>query len=112
MENVWDLTDTIVIIVSHLGGTFAPLACSNLMKAKTDKIFVVASEWDTQIGKQLRKLGGEVGKFDSRIFSTDCGVRPAEPCTISVVATQNLLTLIFEHIKRVSRLRCTIKTKN
>ena len=98
MENVWDLTDTIVIIVSHSGGTFAPLACSNLMKAKTDKIFVVASEWDTQIGKQLRKLGGEVGKFDSRIFSTDCGVRPAEPCTISVVATQNLLTLIFEHI--------------
>ena len=98
MENVWDLTDTIVIIVSHSGGTFAPLACSNLMKAKTDKIFVVASEWDTQIGKQLRKLSAGVGKFDSRIFSTDCGVRPAEPCTISVVATQNLLTLIFEHI--------------
>ena len=68
------------------------------MKAKTDKIFVVASEWDTQIGKQLRKLSSGVGKFDSRIFSTDCGVRPAEPCTISVVATQNLLTLIFEHI--------------
>ena len=98
MENVWDLTDTIVIIVSHSGGTFAPLACSNLMKAKTDKIFVVASEWDTQIGKQLRKLSAGVGKFDSRIFSTDCGVRPAEPCTISVVATQNLLTLIFEQI--------------
>ena len=29
MEDVWDLTDTIVIIVSHSGGTFAPLACSN-----------------------------------------------------------------------------------
>ena len=49
MENVWDLTDTIVIIVSHSGGTFAPLACSNLMKAKTDKIFVVASGWDTRL---------------------------------------------------------------
>jgi hypothetical protein len=98
MEDVWDLTDTIVIIVSHSGGTFAPLACSNLMKAKTNKIFVVASEWDTQVGKQLRKLSAGVGTFDSRIFSTDVGVRPAEPCTISVVATQNLLTLIFEHI--------------
>ena len=98
MEDVWDLADTIVIIVSHSGGTFAPLACSNLMKAKTNKIFVVASEWDTQVGKQLRKLSAGVGTFDSRIFSTDVGVRPAEPCTISVVATQNLLTLIFEHI--------------
>jgi hypothetical protein len=62
MEPLWDLKDTIVIIVSHSGGTFAPLACSNLMKAKTDKIFVVASEWDTQVGKQLRKLSkSEVG---------------------------------------------------
>ena len=68
------------------------------MKAKANKIFVVASEWDTQVGKQLRKLSAGVGTFDSRIFSTDVGVRPAEPCTISVVATQNLLTLIFEHI--------------
>jgi hypothetical protein len=41
------------------------------------------------------------GHFDSRIFSTDVGVRPAEPCTISVVATQQLLTLIFEHIALV-----------
>lgn len=98
MEGVWDLKDTIVIIVSHSGGTFAPLACSNLMQAKTDKIFVVASEWDTQVGKQLRKLSKSEGHFDSRIFSTDVGVRPAEPCTISVVATQQLLTLIFEHI--------------
>ena len=50
------VSGTIVIIVSHSGGTFGPLACSNLMQAKTSNIFVVASEWDTQIGKQLRKL--------------------------------------------------------
>ena len=34
----------------------------------------------------------------SRIFSTDVGVRPAEPCSVSVVATHQLLTNIFEHI--------------
>jgi hypothetical protein len=34
----------------------------------------------------------------SRIFSTEVGVRPAEPCSVSVVATHQLLTNIFEHI--------------
>ena len=34
----------------------------------------------------------------SRIFTSEVGVRPAEPCSISVVATHQLLTNIFEHI--------------
>jgi hypothetical protein len=38
------------------------------------------------------------GMTASHIFSTDKGLRPAEPCTISVATTQQLLTLIFEHI--------------
>ena len=36
--------------------------------------------------------------LSSRIFSTEVGVRPAEPCSVSVVATHQLLTNIFEHI--------------
>ena len=54
---------------------------------------------DTQVGKQLR--GMYTGKNDllsSRIFSTEAGVRPAEPCSVSVCATHQLLTNIFEHI--------------
>ena len=50
----WNLTDTLVIIVSHSGGTFAPLAVSNLLQPLTSNVYLVASEWDTQIGKQLR----------------------------------------------------------
>jgi hypothetical protein len=106
-----DLQDVIVIIVSHSGGTFAPLACSNLLQSMTKNIFVVSSEWDTQIGKQLRSMH-ERGPNDndrprsghhhllqsSRIFSTGVGVRPAEPCSVSVVATHQLLTQIFQHI--------------
>ena len=41
------------------------------------------------------------GEFDSRIFTTDVGVRPAEPCSISVAATQQLLTQIFLHMSLV-----------
>ena len=40
-----DLKDTIVIIVSHSGGTFSPLACSNLMQSFSSDIFTVTSEW-------------------------------------------------------------------
>eukprot|EP00957_Ditylum_brightwellii_P212052 15366905-Ditylum_brightwellii.AAC.1 len=104
------INDAIVIIVSHSGGTFAPLACSNLLQSSTESIFVVTSEWDTQIGKQLRSMnnsgapaGGKKGDkiflmFNSRIFTTEVGMRPAEPCSVSVAATHQLLTNIFEHM--------------
>ena len=48
-----DMKDPIIIIVSHSGGTFGPLACSNLLQSFSSSIFTVTSEWDTQIGKQL-----------------------------------------------------------
>ena len=34
----------------------------------------------------------------SRVFSTEVGIRPAEPCSLSVVATHQLLTNLFEYI--------------
>lgn len=40
-----DMRDPIVIIVSHSGGTFAPLACSNLLQSFSSSIFAVTSEW-------------------------------------------------------------------
>ena len=48
-QTSWVLKDTIVIIASHSGGTFASLAVSNLLQAFTKKIFVVTSEFDTQV---------------------------------------------------------------
>ncbi len=94
-----ELHDPIVLIVSHSGGTFAPLACSNLLQSFSSSIFAVCSEWDTQVGKQLRSIySGGLDLLTSRIFSTEVGVRPAEPCSVSVVATHQLLTNIFEHI--------------
>ena len=96
------LQDTIVIIISHSGGTFSPLACSSLLQSFTKDIFVVTSEWDTQIGKQLRRMNEEHDSnsllFNSHIFTTEVGMRPAEPSSVSVAATQQLLTNIFEHI--------------
>lgn len=92
-----DMNDPIIIIVSHSGGTFGPLACSNLLQSFSSSIFAVTSEWDTQIGKQLRSMYSD-DLLSSRIFSTEVGVRPAEPCSVSVVATHQLLTNILEHI--------------
>ena len=94
-----DFKDAIVIIISHSGGTFGPLACSNLLQSLSENIFCVTSEWDTQVAKQLRAMHSEKDHIvNSRIFTTDVGLRPAEPCSVSVAATQQLLTNLFEHI--------------
>ncbi|CAJ1922340.1 unnamed protein product [Cylindrotheca closterium] len=97
-----NLNDSIVIIVSHSGGTFAPLACSNLLQSATQNIFVVTSEWDTQIGKQLRAMDADDNDHATcRIFSTEIGVRPAEPCSVSVAGTHQLLTSLLQYISVV-----------
>jgi len=96
----YSIRDAIIMVVSHSGGTFAPLSCSNLLQSVTKNIFVVTSEWDTQIGKQLRAMDKDEEEhiFNSRIFSTEVGMRPAEPCSVSVAATHQLLTNLFEYI--------------
>lgn len=39
--------------------------------------------------------------LNHRIFSTEVGMRPAEPCSLSVAATHQLLTNLFEYISVV-----------
>jgi len=100
-ETSWNLDKTVVIIGSHSGGTFAPLACANLLQAYTKNIFVVSSEADTQIGKQLR----QINEFDSwqfryTCFTTDIGMRPAEACTVTLVGMHQLLTEILMYLMK------------
>lgn len=61
---------------------------------------MITSEWDTQIGKQLRAMDemDDGHHFSNRIFSTEIGVHPAEPCSVSVAATHQLLTNLLEYI--------------
>ena len=100
-EKSWDLANTIAIVVSHSGGTFGPLAVSNLLQGFTKNLFVITSEWDTQVGKQLRQLTvPNSWEFKASIFSTNIGMRPAEPCTISVAATHQLLTEILIYVMK------------
>mmetsp|Transcript_53860 Transcript_53860/g.128012 ORF Transcript_53860/g.128012 Transcript_53860/m.128012 type:complete len:1454 (-) Transcript_53860:172-4533(-) len=105
-EGSWNLDSTICIVISHSGGTFGPLAVSNLLQAVTKNIFVVASEWDTQIGKQLRQMRSaeNLWEIKSFIFSTFVGIRPAEPCTVSVAATHQLLTQILLYLMQKIQL--------
>ena len=101
------LTDAIVLIVSHSGGTFGPLQCSSLLQSVTRNIFAATSEWDCQVGKQLRSMYDEHETLadSSRLFTTGVGLAPAEPCSLSVAAMQQLLTNIFEHL-------CIVGTSN
>ena len=40
---------SVVLLLTHSGGTFATLACANMLKAFTPDLFAVTSEWDTQV---------------------------------------------------------------
>lgn len=101
-ERVSNLKKTIVIIVSHSGGTFGPLAISNLLQSMTKSIFVVSSDWDTQIGKQIRSMFlTDNDIFGSRVFSTGVGIRESEPCSLTLCAAHQLLTQIFQYLSLV-----------
>jgi hypothetical protein len=104
-EHAWN-KDTCTLIISHSGGTFGSLAVSNLLQAYTEKIFVLASESDTQVGKQLRQMTNKHNLWDIKcpIFTTDVGIRPAEPCTVSVAATHQVLTQILFYLMRKVQL--------
>ena len=67
--------------------------------AKT-KAFRTWGVHNWQIGKQLRKMNSSGFGFKSFIFTTNVGMRPAEPCTISVAATHQLLTQILLSLMR------------
>ena len=46
-------------------------------------------------------MGENKTMLKHRIFSTELGIRPAEPCSVSVVATHQLLTNLFQYISVV-----------
>lgn len=99
----YNLRNTLCLLVSHSGGTFATLACSNLLKSFTSHIFAVTSEWDTQVARSIRNGIGQSKRrktlqIRSYVFVTHVGLRPAEPCSISVAATHQLLTQILLYV--------------
>ena len=105
-----DFRGSLVLVLSHSGGTYAPLLCCSLFRGYTSDIFLVTSELDTQAARAVRAAtnrdggggggGGRDGFVDLTsqfVFSTHVGFRPAEACTVSVAAMHHLLShlLIF-----------------
>ena len=66
-------------------------------------IFAVVGEFDCQVSKQLRAMDSDQEEHlcSSRIFSTEVGLRTAEPCSVSVVAIHQMLTNLFMYISAV-----------
>ena len=97
----FNLRKSIVLIITHSGGTFASLNCANLLAAFTTDIFAVTSEWDTQVAAAVRAHnmpGRGSWNFASFVFTTFAGSRPAEPCSLSVAATHQLLTQLLLYV--------------
>ena len=94
-----------MLLISHSGGTFPTLCCASLLKAFTPHLFAVTSEWDSQVARVVRagrsahgsrRRGG--ARLASAVFTTFAGVRPAEPCSVSVAATHQLLTQLLLYL--------------
>jgi hypothetical protein len=100
-EETWDLSGSIVIIVSHSGATFAPLSLCSLLGGVTNDIYTVTSGQDTEIAKLLPP---------NKVFSTGIGLRPAEPCTVSVVATHQILTQVLLHLMKDIGAKCPMES--
>ena len=67
----------------------------------------MTSEWDTCIARAVR--AGKPGappsfKMASYVFSTFCGLRPAEPCSLTVAATHELLTQVLLYLMYSARI--------
>lgn len=110
-EATHDLNQSLVLLLSHSGGTYAPLACCSLLSGYTSNIFVVTSELDTQAARAVRSItAGDSRDRDAdktarkhpfldlssqHVFSTHAGFRPAESCSLSVVAMHHLLSMLL-----------------
>ena len=106
------LNNAVCLLISHSGGTFSTLAVSNLLKAYTNHVFCITSEWDTQIAKSCRvasQRASNIAELGSYVFVTFAGCRPAEPCTLSVAATQQLLTHLLMYLVSRPEIRTAPK---
>lgn len=107
-EQSLNLRETPCLLISHSGSTFPSLACSNLLQSFTSHIFVVTSEWDTQIARAVR-IGMEMRQKKSAlttasyVFTTHVGWRTAEPTSVSVAATHQLLTCLLLYVMKYVR---------
>ena len=106
-EATWNIADAVVLIVTHSGSTFPSLAVAKLMPNYTKHVFAITSDWDTEVGRQLRsKNCGEDWQdieFASRIFTSHAGLRFAEPCSLTVAAIHQVLTEILLNLMYFTR---------
>ena len=114
-ETSYNFSNSCVLMISHSGGTFATLNVSNLLKGFTSSLFVVTSEWDTQIARSVRagKPGRVGAKFqlNSYVFTTFCGCRPAEPVSLTAVATHQVLTQLLLYLMYAARYQHPTKPR-
>lgn len=113
IDETLEIENTVVLLLSHSGGTFATLACAKMLRKHTPHVFAVSSEVDTHLGRLVNSGGSheqrpatDRGGFPTavpsvpRCFSTLTGFRVAEPCSISVAATHQLLTHVLLALMR------------
>lgn len=99
-QQSYSFRNSAVLLISQSGSTFATLGCANLLRAFTPHLFSLSSHWDTQLARvvraaQLPKLTRWSISFSSYTFVTHTAHSSAEPCSLTVAATHQLLTQLL-----------------
>lgn len=112
-EHTYSFRKSSVLLISQSGSTFATLGCAHLLRAFTPHIFSVTSHWDTQLARLVR--AGQNNKvmrwsitFSSYTFVMHTAHSSAEPCSLTVAATHQLLTqllIVLTHYTHASAER-------
>lgn len=66
-----DFRGSVVLVLTHSGGTYAPLLCCSLFQAFTPNIFVVTSELDTQAARAVRSISAQATTTTSSSSSAE-----------------------------------------
>ncbi|KAJ8605188.1 hypothetical protein CTAYLR_000400 [Chrysophaeum taylorii] len=86
----------VALVISHSGQTFPSLNASRALKKAGAHVFAVAGSQDTVIASAVLDQSFAVGApHSNRLFSTDAGIRLAEPASLTTVAIHVLLTEIL-----------------
>lgn len=80
----------IALGISQSGTTYPTVWASRLLRALVSRpeIFAAAGQFDTVMANSL--AGGAT--FSGKLFSSLCGIRPAEPSTLATIAMHHTLT--------------------
>ncbi|KAL0022982.1 hypothetical protein WJX79_001567 [Trebouxia sp. C0005] len=94
-----DKQRTTVVCISHSGQTFPTIQAARWLSSNLPgRVFVMTGSIDTKMSLAVAQQTWKGAPFTRRIFVTEAGWRPAEPASLTAVATHHCLSELLMYI--------------